>query len=189
MRATARRPRRRRAGLTLVETALLISLAGVVLAVSIPTYFRVVRTSKLAEPPEELRAMHRAAAAYYTRQHPTPEGSATSCIPPAAGPTPAKPDTEPQTVDFHSAETAGSATWRALDYQPSRAIRYRYSLLPAEVGCGVEEPPGDEPLIRLRAEGDLDGDGELSVFERAATLTPDGQLVPEGPLLMRRRIE
>lgn len=133
--------------------------------------------------------MHRAAAAYYTRQHPTPEGSATSCLPPAAGPTPASPSVEPQKVDFHAEETVGSQTWRALGYQPSRAIRYRYSILPAEAGCGVEEAPPEEPLIRLRAEGDLDGDGELSIFERAATLTPDGQLVPDGPLLMRRRIE
>ena len=42
----------------------------------------------------------------------------------------------------------------------------------------------------FRAEGDLDGDGERSIFERRAAADPDsGELVPIGILYVRDRVE
>jgi hypothetical protein len=44
------------------------------------------------------------------------------------------------------------------------------------------------PALRLRAEGDLDGDGNYATFERRADVV-DGQLVPDPILFVRDRIE
>jgi hypothetical protein len=45
------------------------------------------------------------------------------------------------------------------------------------------------PILLLRAEGDLDADGKLSLFERRAISTEEGDLVPHGVLRVQNRIE
>jgi type IV pilus assembly protein PilA len=187
---TARVPRRSShlRGLTLIEVTLLVSLLGIVLAVGIPAFVRGLRTSKTEEPPRELERMYRAIAAYYDTPQNTAAGQRTHCLPDPAGPTPDKPEREPKPVVFANAETS-AATWRALGYEPAEPIRYRYSFLPLRAGCGVL--PSDsrgEAVLTLRAEGDLDGDGVLSTFERTA-VTREGELSLEPVLIVRDRIE
>jgi hypothetical protein len=181
------RIQRRREGLTVVEVALLLSLLGVVFAVSVPTFVRSLRTDKMAEAPREMERIFGAAAAYYASPQATANGKRVHCMPEAAGPTPPKPTREPQQVAFGTGE--GSATWRAIGYEPAEPIRYRYSFLPARAGCDVL--PVDsrgETVLTLRAEGDLDGDGVLSLYERVV-VTRAGSLELEPLLSVRDRIE
>ena len=173
----------------MVETALLISVIGVVLAVWVPRFVRLLRTSKVAEASEQLAILHRAAAVYYEASHSTPHGVVRRCLPPAAGPTPPRPSTVPRDVDFASEAATGSPTWRALGYRPARPLRYRYTFVPTSAGCGLARDSQRPTLVTLRAEGDLDGDGELSLFEREITLDPEGRLVPLGGLFVRHRME
>jgi hypothetical protein len=91
-------------------------------------------------------------------------------------------------VDFSSEETPGHATWSDLAFAPDRPVRFRYSLLPLASGCGLG-PEHGEPLVVFRAEGDLDGDGDLSTFERAAKASDRRQLVPDGVLRVLHRVE
>jgi hypothetical protein len=108
-------------------------------------------------------------------------------MPDPAGPTPSKPARDPVPVVFSASDAP--ATWRAIGYEPSGPIRYRYTFLPARSGCGAL--PADshgEPVLTLRAEGDLDGDGVLSLYERTA-VTKDGVLSLEPLLSVRDRIE
>ena len=99
-------------------------------------------------------------AAYYDNPqiHRCAASACTACpIPPGRRRT--SPSRDAQPAVFASAET-GAATWRAIGYEPAEPIRYRYSFLPLRAGCGVL--PADshgEPVLTLRAEGDLDGDG------------------------------
>ena len=177
---------RRGEGVTLVEAALLVSLLGVVLAASVPTFVRSLRTSKTDEPPREMERIFRAAAAYYATPQPTAAGKRLGCMPDAAGPTPPKPTQEPAQVAFGAADAP--ATWRALGYEPSEPIRYRYSFLPARSGCGLL--PADshgETMLTLRAEGDLDNDGRMSLYERTA-VTKDGELRLDPLLSVRDRM-
>jgi len=187
-RLVRRRPRTT-SGLTLVELALLLSLLGVVLAVGIPAFVRGLRTSKAAEAPDELQRMFAAVSTYYETPQATPDGKRVHCVPEPAGPTPEKPSIDPVEVKFTAPETPGAATWRALDYSPAGPVRYRYSLLPNRAGCGLA--PTDARtriLLTLRAEGDLDGDGVLSRFERSVTLR-DGEIVLEPLLVVQERVE
>jgi hypothetical protein len=185
----ARSDRSARAGLTLVEVALILSVLGVALAVAIPTFVRAVRTSKVAEVTSELQRLHFSAATYFTTPQAVAESKRLRCLPPPAGPAPAVPSVEPVVVLFAAPETPGSGTWKALGYEPAGPVRYRYSFLPAVPGCGMSLPRDSTiPFLTLRAEGDLDGDGVLSRFERHARDT-GGELVLDPLLVMRDRIE
>lgn len=175
---------RSRPKLTLIEAALLLGLIAVVLAVFVPTFVRRVRTNKISEAAELLREMSRRTSAYYAASRPLLEGG---CLPPAAGPTPPEPTEEPHAVDFFSPETAGHETWEAIGFQPQRPIRFSYRFTPTKHGCGLSGST-EEISVVLRAEGDLDGDGVRSVFERRATIRRDG-FVPGEELLVHQRTE
>lgn len=195
-----------------MEAAAIVCVVGIILAVFIPTFIQQLRTSKTSEAAEHLELLHQRAAAYFMATHtaaPPPgedgadedeadqDGEAPParpsvllrrCLPPTAGPTPRNPSREPAPVDFASEETPGHATWAALGFQPEIPLRYSYSFEPTASGCGLRSPAGTY-LLTLRAEGDLDADGERSVFERRSTATEDGELEPFGILYVRDRAE
>jgi type II secretory pathway pseudopilin PulG len=184
-----KRDRIQLAGLTLVEVALLLALAGILLAVGLPAFVRGLRTSKTAEAGIELERIFAGVAAYYAASRSTPSGTFAGCLPEPAGPTPERPSQEPAAVEFGAPTGPGAATWRAIGYEPSTPIRYRYSLQPLRPGCSRAAGEGrDQTLLRLRAEADLDGDGALSTFERTAH-ERDGQLVIDDTLIMHDRTE
>lgn len=170
--------------LSLIEAALLASLTAIVLAIFVPTFLRRVRTNKISEAPELLQLMSQRASAYYETSWSARD---RSCLPPGAGPTPEVPTQDSQVVDFHAPEAAGSATWEALDFQPDRPVRFSYRYAPTGHGCrlGDAVEPG---TVVFRAEGDLDGDGVRSTFERRAKIGRE-RLEPEGVLLVHQRTE
>ncbi|MDH5491349.1 MAG: hypothetical protein OEY14_05295 [Myxococcales bacterium] len=180
--------RRHLEGLTLVEVALVVCLLGVALAVFVPTFARELRISKIAEAPEELERLHQRAAAYFEVVFETDLGRMGHCLPEAAGPTPLAPTQEPEVVDFLAEEVEDHASWEALGFQPERPLRYSYRFIPAQHGCGISAEP-EATLLTLRAEGDLDGDGSRSVFERNASIGEDGRLRPNGMLYVTDRVE
>lgn len=182
------RRKRQTEGLTLVEAAIIVSIVGVVLAVFVPTFVAHIRTSKVSEASEQLAVLHRATATYFATRQQTERGARTRCLPEPAGPAPAEASAEPVTHDFDGEEAPGAATWRALSFQPERPVRYRYTFAPTAHGCALEAPESG-PLLILRAEGDLDGDGKRSLFEREATVGEDGTLQPIGVLYMLDRVE
>jgi hypothetical protein len=182
------RARRRLEGLTIVEAAILVCIAGSVLAVFVPTFVSHLRTSKIAEASEQLGELHARAASYHAAvQRPAEGRRAVRCLPPAAGPAPAGPSEDPVTVDFAGAQTPGHATWRALAFQPQDPIRYRYTFVPSVEGCDLDAARRTSTIFR--AEGDLDADGVLSTFERRARVDARGDLVPEGILYVEDRVE
>lgn len=177
------RPRsaRRFEGLTAVEMLVAVSIIGVAMAVLVPTFVRHLRTSKTAEATEALQSIDRRVQAYYQRRH----AAGRRCLPKPAGPTPATGSPAPVSVDFFDAEQPGHAVWRALDYQPDGPIRFRYSFEPVAADCLLE----GTHLWTLRAEGDLDGDGKYSRFERSSGINEDGLLGPVGVFHIYRRTE
>lgn len=170
--------------LSLVEAALLICIVGSALTVFVPTFLERVRTNKISEASELLQEMSDRTAAYYA----TSWGAQKRfCLPPRAGPTPAMPTIELAEVDFGAEEQAGHATWTALGFQPVRPIRYSYSFTPSMDGCELTAS-GETGSVAFRAEGDLDGDGVRSFFERRATI--DGEsFKPADTLHIHQRVE
>jgi Tfp pilus assembly protein PilE len=185
MSTSARRSER---GLTIVEVAVIVSVIGVLLAVAIPTLARSVRSSKVAEASEQLERLYQAVAAYYAMPRVAANGATLYCLPSAAGPAPSIPSESPVVVDFTAANTPGAATWSALGFTPHVALRYRYTFSSTAPGCSAAAS-GRAGLLTLRAEGDLDGDGVYSTFERRAALGARGQLLPEPVLHIADRVE
>jgi type II secretory pathway pseudopilin PulG len=181
-------PRAPRSGFTLLEAALVVSITGMVLAVAVPTFVRTLETSKAAEASEQLATLFRNSAAYYAVARPTTGPKLAYCLPAAAGPAPLLASVNPVPVDFGAADTPGSPTWRALEFAPKEALRYRYTFLPHGPSCLIDEPIQPSTLT-LRAEGDLDGDGTLSRFERRGQLRAFGVLEPDKLLHITDRIE
>jgi len=177
---------RRTAGLSAVELTLLISVVAIVLAASAPAFVRALRVSKVSEAPHQLTRLSQQAAAYYAAVHSTEAGLRTSCLPAPAGPAPAQPSTTPVSVVFGAPETPGSATWLALGYEPLEPIRFRYSVATSGEGCTT--PAHTPRTLVLRAEGDLDGDGTTSLFERTLTVS-EGELRLDPLLFTRDRTE
>jgi type II secretory pathway pseudopilin PulG len=180
--------RRKKAGLTLIETALVISLIGIVLAVAIPTFIKKVQISKVAEASIQLGTLYRSAAAYYATKTIDGNKTATHCIPSEAGPAPEKPSQKAIRLDFFLNATPGAETWRALKFNPPEALRFRYSFLPKKSGCFLDKPPNTQ-MITLRAEGDLDGDDEYSTFERTVIQGSQNDLTLDSLLFVKDRVE
>ena len=84
-------------------------------------------------------------------------------------------------------EQPGYASWEALDFQPDRPVRYSYSFTPSEHGCDLSSNESPTTVV-LRAEGDLDGDGVRSRFERRGTLRLNGSTEGE-TLYIHQRVE
>lgn len=166
---------------------MLISVVAIVLAAALPTFFRSLRLSKISEASRQLEQISAHASAYYAKAHPTSAGLRNGCLPEAAGPAPAKPSVKPVYVKLAATEVPGSPTWTAIGYELDEPIRYRYSLIPSTPGCAGSERPEGTSLV-LRAEGDLDGDGVLSLFERTLRIVSD-ELVPEPLFVTRDRTE
>lgn len=179
------RYRSRQRGVTMIQTAALIALFGSLTAVGVPTFLKTVRRSKVAEASTELERMHGFAAAYYEGVR-IADRRLIGCLPEAAGPTPAVATALPTAVDFHADETPGAATWKALAFAPLGPIRFRYSFIPRAAGCDAKSWG---TLAVLRAEGDLDGDGSYSLFERQLNVTREHGIASGDVLLMRDRIE
>ena len=183
------RARRRQAGLSLLEVCVVISVAGALLAAFIPAFLHEVRTSKIAEAGEALGTLHHGAAAYYAAAHHTPEGSRIYCLPDVVGFWFVTPSVDAHVVDFAADATPGAPTWRALAFAPTRPLRYAYTFTPTASGCGVAPHEDHATVVVLTAEGDLDGDGERSHFERRDGIDAHGDLVPIDVLYVRDRVE
>ncbi len=132
--------------------------------------------------------MPRVAAVYYAARHEVGSSRQAHCLPQAAGPSPAATSTSAVDVDFGAPTTPGAATWTALGFQPTQPLRYRYTFAPSQVGCDLHAERG-HPLLVMRAEGDLDGDGARSTFERNANVDAEGNLVRTDILFVRNRVE
>jgi type II secretory pathway pseudopilin PulG len=181
--------RRRQAGLSLTEVCVIVAVVGVLVAVFVPAFLREVRTSRIAEAGEMLGTLHRGAAAYYDASQHTPSGVRFHCLPDAAGPFPLTPGIDAQPGDPGAAATPGSPTWRALGFAPLRPLRYSYTFAPASSGCAITATDPHDAILVLTAEGDLDGDGERSHFERRDGVDARGNLVPLDVLYVRDRVE
>lgn len=155
-------------------------LVAVALAMFVPTFLSRVRANKIDEAAMLLEELSDRAAAYYATSR---DDGRRRCLPEAAGPTPEAPTVDALLVEFQAPAAMGAATWQALGFQPDRPTRYSYRVLPDRTGCDLSEVG-----VWFRAEGDLDGDGVRSVFERRSEVD-GGVLTPVGALLVHRRVE
>jgi len=122
-----------------VLVPLLVCCVGVLSATAIPAFLGYTLRAKTAEAAANLRQLSTASTARCQ------QGQASS----SAGPLPAMPGADKQLADF-----SADPGFAALGFDPMAPVYYRYTVLPQADGTTA-----------IRAEGDLDGDGVLSLFE------------------------
>jgi len=149
-------------GLTMVETAVLVSMLGVLLAVGVPAFLRYSEQAKTVEAPRTLLRLHAAEVAYYqSSAEAGPQGTFIATRPLPGVPT-------AQRFPANAAVWTGSADWAALGFSIHHAHFYRYEVQAARPfeGCTAI------------AQGDLNGNGNLSTFSRTARIRA-GELVSD----------
>jgi hypothetical protein len=97
-----------------------------------------------------VRAIARAVVGYAEERAAVPGPRGAPVLPPALPPTPATPTAERQAWP-----PSADPTWAAIGFQPIDPVYYSYEYAPDPDGRGFV----------VRARGDLDGDGALSLFE------------------------
>lgn len=156
--------------LTPVEAALVIAVCGSVLAVGIPAFVRDLHASRLVEPIDGLNRIAAAAAAH------------------AAGDGGRYPDSAPLTprevpAGAPALDPPGAwehPTWVSLGLSFERPHSYSFEF--------ESERRGRRSKYVATAQGDLDGDGQLSEFSVRGEAV-DGRPPTTFPMEMRREVE
>lgn len=140
--------------LTVVEAAVAFAVVGGALAATAPSCVRAVRLSRTAEATENLDQLARAVVAYAS--DPAHPPLASTPLTPAVVPRGAPADDAPGSWDH--------GTWKALGFSIDEPHWYAYRVEVDEANRS----------IRVVAQGDLDGDGVLSIYARTIVREPKG---------------
>lgn len=158
--------KRARAGFTLVEMMVAVSIVGVLTATAIPAFSGMVARSKTSEVSANLNSMFKLASAYYSAERGAKGQNAAVtgyCSVDDGGPVPATPMKEKQQASF-----GADPSFRALGFSIADYTYFSYGLA-AKTGLGAcANEPNQADLYTFFAHGDLDGDGTESTFELAA---------------------
>ena len=155
-----------------VEAALCVAVLGSVLAVGVPAFVRDLHASRLVEPMDGLQRIAASAAAL------APKGKGRQLYPESAPRTPrdvplGAPALDPPGSWDHP-------TWVLLGVNFTRPHSYAFEF--------ESDRHGRRSKYVARAQGDLDGDGQLSEFSIRGEVT-DGHDPVTYPLQMRREVE
>ena len=157
---------RRCRGFTLIELMMVVAIISLLSSVAIPSFVKYVRRAQASEAPMALRRMYDGAVAYYVGEHADSAGVLQAKrFPGSAGPTPLSPPAGTKAVvpiaDWKSPE------WMALDFSLSDPTRYSFRFdNNGLTGIGA--------FAQMIAQGDLDGDGVYSLYQRSCTAVADG---------------
>jgi hypothetical protein len=155
-----------------LESVALLSVAGSVLAVAVPTFVKQLHASRLSEPLDGLARLGQRALVLADAK------PIKSAFPPSVGLTPA------EVPAGHSVEdpegTWDDPTWRALDFRMDRAHYYAFAF--------ESDNKTQVAHFTARALGDLDGDGLFSTFKLEGEMRA-GETPVVFPLEMDREVE
>jgi hypothetical protein len=129
---------------------------------ALPAFAKYMRRARTTEAVLNLRKMYDGAAAYYVADHTDALGVVLPRdFPATVGPTPAVPPAGGKVALAPSAWSAQG--WHSLNFSVDDPQAYSYTFARAAPSVGL-----------VMAQGDLDGDGIYSLFQRSVTGTPEG---------------
>lgn len=146
-------------GITLIEAAVGVAIAGALLAVTIPAFVREVRSSKFVEATSGVATLGARAVAYS-------EGKPTAnAFPESVALTPRVAPRGEKVVDTPG--TWDAPTWRALDFRASpEGVPHAFAF------AFTSNLNATRSVFVAEAHGDLDADGIASTFEVKGSAEP-----------------
>ncbi len=157
---------------------IVVAIIGILAAVAIPAYIGYLQRSKASEAFSNLGTMANGAISYYSGERwgartVRLESGATlavgACtVPPAAtsnvpGPSKASLNWDGESPSFHH-----------IGFVTRDPVYFQYLIVGSDGRC---DHSAGEVLYSFRAYGDLDGDGQTSMYELAAGSGPENELV------------
>jgi type IV pilus assembly protein PilA len=156
-------------GFTLIELMIVVSIIAILAAVAIPTFIKYMRRTKTSEALMNIRKMYDGAVAYYVGEHADQNMNIqTKQFPGSAPPTPALATLTTLGGNKYQSQPSEwkQGGWIALDFMVSDPQYFSYTF----VASGI----GTDSTAKMIANGDLNGNGVYSWFERDCIGTHDG---------------
>ncbi len=147
-------------GFTLLELMAVVAILSILATAAIPLLGKYLRKSKTTEVGLNLRKIYDGEVAYYVEEQTLQSGALASKQFVSLAPTPSSPMNDKQPGNF---ETEG---WRAIKFSPDGNVLYSYSAIAGGFGLTAS--------FTARGVGDLDGDGNTSLFERVGSVNSSG---------------
>lgn len=141
-------------GFTILELMVVVFIISVLAAVAIPLLNRYLKKSKTAEVGLNLRKIYDGEIGYFQEEHTRQDGTVVSQRFIELGPQPTTPSKNKQFGNFDN------AGWSAIKFAPDGSVLFSYRVISSGVGLNS--------AFTARANGDIDGDGKTSLFERLA---------------------
>jgi len=145
---------------------IVVAITGILAAVAIPSFIKYVRRSQTTEAAMSLRRMYDGAVSYFVGEHSDANGTILARqFPGSVGPTPATPPAATRVV-VPPAQW-GVPEWNALDFSVNDPQRYSYTFTSAGLDTNAS--------ATMMAQGDLNGNGVFSLFQRNCFGVVNGQ--------------
>jgi type IV pilus assembly protein PilA len=155
-------------GFTLVELMIVVVILGILAAIAIPAFLKYTRNAKTSEAKSNLAYIFRESSSYFAANR-VERGVAGAGIlaqfPQSTGPTPATPPRGSRSV---VSGWSGDDTWESLKFSIADPVYFSYQY----ISTGSSST-GTSSVFTARANGDLNGDGTFSTFERVGTVNAD----------------